>query len=81
MASRAAEDFSTVTDLADLLVRKADASFRDAHHIIGAVVRQALEAGIPAKDITPQMTISPHAWTRSAMWRGASPSAGPRQAS
>jgi argininosuccinate lyase len=55
MASRAAEDFSTVTDLADLLVRKADASFRDAHHIIGAVVRQALEAGIPAKDITPQM--------------------------
>lgn len=55
MVSRAAEDFSTVTDLADLLVRKADASFRDAHHIIGAVVRQALEAGISAKDITPQM--------------------------
>lgn len=55
MASRAAEDFSTVTDLADLLVRKADASFRDAHHIIGAVVRQALEAGLPAKDITPEM--------------------------
>ncbi|CAB3708989.1 argininosuccinate lyase [Achromobacter kerstersii] len=55
MAARAADDFSTVTDLADLLVRKADASFRDAHHIIGAVVRQALEAGIPAKHITPAM--------------------------
>lgn len=55
MAARAAEDFSTVTDLADLLVRKAGASFRDAHHIIGAVVRQALEAGIPAHRITPDM--------------------------
>ena len=55
MASRAAEDFSTVTDLADLLVRREDASFRDAHHIIGAVVRNALDLGIPAKDITPEM--------------------------
>ncbi len=55
MAARAAEDFSTVTDLADLLVRQADASFRDAHHIIGAVVRQALEAGIPAHGITSAM--------------------------
>lgn len=55
MASRAAEDFSTVTDLADLLVRKADTSFRDAHHIIGAVVRQALDLGMPARDVTPAM--------------------------
>ena len=55
MQSRAAEDFSTVTDLADLLVRKADASFRDAHHIIGAVVRDALDLGISANEITPAM--------------------------
>ncbi len=55
MMSRAAEDFSTVTDLADLLVRKADASFRDAHHIIGAVVRDALDRGMPASEITPEM--------------------------
>ncbi|MNL31501.1 Argininosuccinate lyase 1 [compost metagenome] len=55
MAARAADDFSTVTDLADLLVRKADASFRDAHHIIGAVVRQALEQNLPAHAITPAM--------------------------
>ncbi|EHK67697.1 argininosuccinate lyase [Achromobacter arsenitoxydans] len=55
MASRAADDFSTVTDLADLLVRKAGASFRDAHHIIGAVVRQALEQGLAARGITPAM--------------------------
>ena len=55
MAARAAEDFSTVTDLADLLVRKADTSFRDAHHIIGAVVRQALDQGLSARQITPAM--------------------------
>jgi len=55
MASRAANDFSTVTDLADLLVRKADLSFRDAHHIIGAVVRRALDEGLPATAITPAM--------------------------
>ncbi|WP_238264975.1 argininosuccinate lyase [Cupriavidus pauculus] len=55
MASRAANDFSAVTDLADLLVRKADLSFRDAHHIIGAVVRRALEQGLPATAITSAM--------------------------
>ena len=55
MTSRAAEDFSAVTDLADLLVRKADASFRDAHHIIGAVVRDALDLGLPANRITAEM--------------------------
>lgn len=55
MAARAANDFSAVTDLADLLVRKADFSFRDAHHIIGAVVRQALDAGLPAIAITTAM--------------------------
>lgn len=55
MHSRASEDFSTVTDLADLLVRRANASFRDAHHIIGAVVRQALDQGLSAQGITPNM--------------------------
>ncbi|CAM3488737.1 Argininosuccinate lyase [Bordetella sputigena] len=55
MAARAARDFSTVTDLADLLVREANTSFRDAHHIIGAVVRDALERALPAGDITPAM--------------------------
>jgi argininosuccinate lyase len=55
MLSQAAVDFSTVTDLADLLVRKADISFRDAHHIIGAVVRNALDRGMPANEITPEM--------------------------
>ncbi|HVR49993.1 MAG TPA: argininosuccinate lyase [Pseudorhodoferax sp.] len=52
MAARAAEDFSTVTDLADLLVRQAGISFRDAHHIVGAVVREALDRGLAAHEIS-----------------------------
>lgn len=55
MIRRAQEDFSTVTDLADLLVRKAGISFRDAHHVIGAVVRKALDQGITARAITADM--------------------------
>lgn len=58
MVSRAAEDFSAVTDLADLLVRKGGISFRDAHHVIGAVVRNALDLGIPANGITAEMVNS-----------------------
>lgn len=55
MLSHAAEDFSAVTDLADLLVRKGGISFRDAHHVIGAVVRNALDRGIPAHGISVEM--------------------------
>ncbi|WP_295857322.1 argininosuccinate lyase [uncultured Xylophilus sp.] len=58
MVARAAEDFSAVTDLADLLVRDADISFRDAHHIIGAVVRDAMDKGITSKGITAAMISS-----------------------
>jgi len=51
----AAEDFSTATGLADLIVRDADLSFREAHHIVGAVVRQAMDAGEHADQITGAM--------------------------
>ncbi|MFM0337691.1 hypothetical protein [Paraburkholderia fungorum] len=55
MVSRAGEDFSTATDLADLLVRRAGTSFRDAHHIIGSVVRDTLDQGLSASNITSAM--------------------------
>jgi len=55
MEARARQDFSMATDLADALVRQADVSFRQAHHIVGAVVRQALDQGLPADAITAQM--------------------------
>ena len=42
---RAAEgNFSTVTDLADALVRNHGFSFRVAHQVVGALVREALES-------------------------------------
>jgi argininosuccinate lyase len=37
--------FSTATDLADWLVRSAGVPFREAHHIVGRVVRAAERAG------------------------------------
>ena len=51
MLAQARGDFSTATDLADALVREAGMSFRDAHHVVGAVVRSALDQGITADRI------------------------------
>jgi argininosuccinate lyase len=55
MLLRARRDFSAATDLADALVREANVSFREAHHIVGAVVRQALDARLPADEISSAM--------------------------
>ncbi len=44
MREAAARGFSTATDLADYLVRRA-VPFRDAHAIVGATVRRAIERG------------------------------------
>ncbi|HCV75771.1 MAG TPA: argininosuccinate lyase, partial [Pseudomonas sp.] len=52
---RSALDFSTATGLADLIVREGGLSFREAHHVVGAVVRQALDAGLPARAIDGAM--------------------------
>jgi argininosuccinate lyase len=51
MAALARANFSTATDLADALVREADLSFRDAHHLVGAVVRAASDLGLTADRI------------------------------
>lgn len=55
MLRRARENFATATDLADRLVRDADLSFREAHHIIGGVVRLAMDRGLAAHEITSAM--------------------------
>jgi len=52
---QSALDFSTATGLADLIVREGGLSFREAHHVVGAVVRQALDAGLPARAIDGAM--------------------------
>jgi argininosuccinate lyase len=55
MKRRVAEDFASATDLADVMVRNADLSFRQAHHIVGAVVRAAMDKGLAADGITTEM--------------------------
>ncbi|MBV9120674.1 MAG: argininosuccinate lyase [Chloroflexi bacterium] len=44
MAQAAAEDYTTATDLADYLVRRG-VPFRQAHHIVGQIVGEAVAAG------------------------------------
>ncbi|VVD62645.1 argininosuccinate lyase [Pandoraea aquatica] len=51
----AAEDFSTATALADHMVREHDLSFRAAHHVVGSVVRSAMDQGVPADRIDVAM--------------------------
>ncbi len=41
LRAAAASGFSTATDLADWLVREAGLPFRDAHHVVGALVKLA----------------------------------------
>src|SRR5205085_5781907 len=44
MRRAAGEHFSTATDLADYLVKKGQ-PFREAHEVVGRVVRHAIDAG------------------------------------
>ena len=58
MLARCRANFSTVTELADTLVREWQISFREAHEIVGGVVRDALAAGLDASGITAAMVVS-----------------------
>ena len=48
MFQAAERNFSTLTDLADALVRKHDFSFRVAHQVVGALAREAAESNLKA---------------------------------
>ncbi len=52
MATAAADGYGTATELADVIVRETGMSFRMAHNIVGRVVREAIEAGRTAPEIT-----------------------------
>ena len=54
MAKALRGDFSTATDLADHLVRQG-MPFRDAHDIVGGIVRRCIDASIALEDLTPTM--------------------------
>jgi argininosuccinate lyase len=49
------EGFSTMTELADTLVRKFDLSFRQAHDIVVDITMEALRKGLRAEEITLDM--------------------------
>ncbi len=53
MAVRAAAGFATATDIADCLVRDAGLSFRQAHHVVAELVREALAAGAAPQALSP----------------------------
>jgi argininosuccinate lyase len=55
MLSLTERNFSTATDLADAMVRESGLSFRDAHHVVGGVVRMAMDAGLAANEINSAM--------------------------
>ena len=55
MRSLAEVNFSTVTDLVDLIVRKKGISFRTAHHIVASIVDRMLRDGKKPRDITAQI--------------------------
>ena len=52
MRQAAASGFSTATDLADWLVRVADLTFREAHHVTGSLVALAEEKGCDLEDLS-----------------------------
>jgi argininosuccinate lyase len=51
MRAAAGEHFATATDLADYLVRKG-LPFREAHEVVGRVVRHALDAGRALEELS-----------------------------
>jgi argininosuccinate lyase len=52
MAAAAADEMVAATDVADLLVRRG-MPFREAHAVVGGLVRHALAAGISLSEIPP----------------------------
>ena len=55
LAYRAAAGFTTVTELADTLVREAKISFRQAHHIVSGMVTHALAHQLGPDDLTSDL--------------------------
>lgn len=55
MLASASGNWSTATALADEVVRHCGLSFRQAHSVVARLVRQSIDAGIPASAVTAQM--------------------------
>jgi argininosuccinate lyase len=59
MAERAASDFLTVTELADTLVRREAVSFREAHQLVSAGVKELQGKYSPAAMVDAIETLAP----------------------
>jgi argininosuccinate lyase len=55
LQAQAAAGFTTVTELADLLVREAKLPFRTAHHIVSALVKYMTAQALSPADVTPAL--------------------------
>jgi argininosuccinate lyase len=53
LAAAAADELLAATDIADLLVRKG-MPFREAHGVVGGLVREALERGVALSEMDPE---------------------------
>ena len=60
LEAAASSGFSTATDLADWLVRELGLPFREAHHVTGALVKMAEDAGCDLPDLTLDAMQSVH---------------------
>ena len=59
MAEAAVADFSLATDAADLLARNG-VPFREAHEVVGRMVRMCIDAGITFADLTDEQWAAAH---------------------
>ncbi|MED4587049.1 argininosuccinate lyase [Brevibacillus choshinensis] len=55
LLERAKGSFATVTELADTIVRTDHLSFRNSHHIVSRVVKEAMAAGMRADEISLEL--------------------------
>lgn len=55
LRNRAISGFTTVTELADTLVRHADLPFRQAHSIVSGMVTHAIENNLAPTDLTAEL--------------------------
>ena len=60
LRAAAASGFSTATDLADWLVRSLGLPFREAHHVTGALVREAETRGVDLPDLPLEVMQAAH---------------------
>jgi argininosuccinate lyase len=55
MAHLASAGYSQATDLADVIMLACDVPYEDAHRVVGQLVAEALERGVPASGLSGEM--------------------------